>query len=62
MPVNGKHLLHYVPHGINSSVFKPLDKSDILISKMKKRNAVKNEVWLNRESINNKVYWNQIKK
>ena len=36
MPVNGKHLLHYVPHGINSSVFKPLDKSDILISKMKK--------------------------
>lgn len=28
MSVKGKHLLHYVPHGINSDTFKPLDMED----------------------------------
>jgi len=28
MPIRGKTLLHYVPHGINSEVFKPIDKND----------------------------------
>jgi len=37
MPVKGKHLLHYVPHGINSDLFKPLDKTkDPLYKKLKK--------------------------
>lgn len=36
MPVNGKHLLHYVPHGINSNDFKPLPKDDKLVAKLKK--------------------------
>lgn len=33
-----KHLLHYVPHGINDSVFKPLDKNDARI--VAKKNAL----------------------
>lgn len=38
MPVKGKHLLHYVPHGINSDLFKPLDKSkDNLYKQIKKQ-------------------------
>ena len=36
MPVKGKHLLHYVPHGINSNEFKPLPKGDSSIAKLKK--------------------------
>lgn len=36
MPVKGKHLLHYVPHGINSDEFKPLPSGDSSISKLKK--------------------------
>lgn len=28
MPIKNKHLLHYVPHGINDKIFKKLDKSD----------------------------------
>lgn len=28
MPIRGKTLLHYVPHGINKEVFKPVDKND----------------------------------
>ena len=28
MPIKRKTLLHYVPHGINGEVFKPLDKND----------------------------------
>ena len=36
MPVNGKHLLHYVPHGINSNEFKPLSSNDLTIKKLKK--------------------------
>lgn len=31
-----KHLLHYVPHGINSDTFKALPKDDKLVSKLKK--------------------------
>ena len=36
MPVKGKHLLHYVPHGINSNEFKPLPTGDSSIVKLKK--------------------------
>ena len=36
MPVKGKHLLHYVPHGINSHEFKPLPTGDSSIAKLKK--------------------------
>jgi len=36
MSVKGKHLLHYVPHGINSEIFKPLDKSNEKLKVMKK--------------------------
>jgi len=36
MSVKGKHLLHYVPHGINSEVFKPLNKTDEKLVAMKK--------------------------
>ena len=36
MPVKGKHLLHYVPHGINSNEFKPLPKGDSSVAKLKK--------------------------
>lgn len=36
MPVNGKHLLHYVPHGINSNEFRVLENSDPNIQKLKK--------------------------
>lgn len=36
MPVKGKHLLHLVPHGINSDEFKPLPKGDSSINKIKK--------------------------
>jgi len=36
MPVKGKHLLHYVPHGINSNEFKPLPTGDSSIAKLKK--------------------------
>lgn len=36
MPVNGKHLLHYVPHGINSSEFRPLEKNDKTVKKLYK--------------------------
>ena len=34
--VVNKHLLHYVPHGINSSEFKPLPNGDSSITKLKK--------------------------
>jgi glycosyltransferase involved in cell wall biosynthesis len=36
MPVKEKHLLHYVPHGINSNEFKPLPTGDSSIAKLKK--------------------------
>lgn len=36
MPVKGKHLLHLVPHGINSDEFKPLPKGDSSVIKLKK--------------------------
>ena len=36
MPVKGKHLLHLVPHGINSNEFKPLPNGDSSIAKLKK--------------------------
>ncbi len=36
MPVKGKHLLHLVPHGINSNEFKPLPKGDSSVAKLKK--------------------------
>ena len=36
MSVKNKHLLHYVPHGINSTVFKPLDKNDPKLEKFRK--------------------------
>jgi hypothetical protein len=36
MPVNGKHLLHYVPHGINSKTFQPLEKNDGVLKKLRK--------------------------
>jgi len=37
MPIHGKHLLHYLPHGINSKIFKPVHKSDPKFLEMKKR-------------------------
>jgi hypothetical protein len=36
MPVQEKHLLHYVPHGINPNEFKPLPKGDSSVLKLKK--------------------------
>ena len=36
MPVKGKHLLHLVPHGINSNEFKPLPTGDSSVAKLKK--------------------------
>lgn len=36
MSVKGKHLLHYVPHGINSNEFRILEKNNPLIAKIKK--------------------------
>ena len=36
MPVNGKHLLHLVPHGINSNEFRVLEKTNPLVQKLKK--------------------------
>lgn len=32
-----KHLLHYVPHGINSKIFRPLDKDDKALVEGKRR-------------------------
>jgi glycosyltransferase involved in cell wall biosynthesis len=36
MPVKGKHLLHLVPHGINSDEFKPLNNKHQSVVKLKK--------------------------
>ena len=36
MPVNGKHLLHLVPHGINSNEFRVLESNNSVIQKIKK--------------------------
>ena len=36
MSVKGKHLIHYVPHGIDSQVFKPVDFNDTDLIKFKK--------------------------
>lgn len=36
MPVKGKHLLHYVPHGINTKEFKSLSNNDPILKKLKK--------------------------
>lgn len=36
MPVKNKHLIHYVPHGINSTKYKKLDKNDKLFKETKK--------------------------
>lgn len=35
MPIKGKHLLHLVPHGINSDEFKPLPNGDSSVNKIK---------------------------
>ena len=35
MPVKGKHLLHYVPHGINTKYFFPRKKSDPVVQDMR---------------------------
>ena len=35
--LKGKSLLHYVPHGINEDVFKPLDKNDSKLLDFKKK-------------------------
>jgi len=37
MPIKGKTLLHYVPHGINSEVFKPIEQTDKILSESKKK-------------------------
>lgn len=42
MPVKNKHLLHYVPHGIDYNVFTPLDASSPELTKFRK-NLFKNE-------------------
>ena len=34
---NKKHLLHLVPHGINSGVFRPLDANEKIIKEKKKQ-------------------------
>lgn len=36
MPVKGKHLLHYVPHGIDQKIFTPLTKDNTSVKKLKK--------------------------
>ena len=36
MSVKGKHLLHYIPHGINSDTFKPLNKNDENLIELRK--------------------------
>jgi len=36
-PMNGKSLLHYVPHGIDSETFKPLAKNDPKLVEFRKR-------------------------
>jgi glycosyltransferase involved in cell wall biosynthesis len=36
MPIKGKHLLHYLPHGINGTVFKPLPDNDPSVVKLRK--------------------------
>jgi len=33
----GKSIIHYVPHGIDENMFKPLDKNDPLVLEMKKK-------------------------
>lgn len=35
--VINKHLLHYVPHGINSDVFKPLDNNEKIVKEKRKQ-------------------------
>jgi len=42
MPIKGKHLLHYLPHGINGTVFKPIEDSDPSLNKFRK-NIFKNK-------------------
>lgn len=37
MSVKGKHLLHLVPHGINSDVFKPYDIKEVMLEQMRNR-------------------------
>ena len=37
MPIKGKTLLHYVPHGINQEVFRPFDKTEKNLVEGKKR-------------------------
>lgn len=37
MPVKGKHLIHYVPHGIDSEIFKPLESTDKTLVSFKKK-------------------------
>jgi hypothetical protein len=36
MSIKGKHLLHYLPHGINGAVFKPLPETDPSLIKFRK--------------------------
>ena len=35
--IENKHIIHYVPHGINSKVFKPLDINDKRLRDRKKQ-------------------------
>jgi glycosyltransferase involved in cell wall biosynthesis len=36
MNVKNRHLLHYIPHGINSTVFKPLETTNSALNKFRK--------------------------
>ena len=57
MPVKGKHLLHLVPHGINSDEFKALDSKHQSIVKLKKE-YFKVDIYIYRDLwlIRNMVY------
>ena len=43
-PMNGKSLLHYVPHGIDSDIFKPIPKTDPTLKEFRGRVFGKKEV------------------
>jgi glycosyltransferase involved in cell wall biosynthesis len=58
MPINGKHLLQYLPHGINPDVFKPVHAADPRLQELKKKILGKKEydfvVFYNSRNINRK--------
>ena len=37
MSIHGKHLIHYLPLGVDSKVFKPVDKNDKKFTDFKKK-------------------------